>query len=429
MKIRTLVGSLAFAGLIVPGIASATDGYFSHGYGMKAAGMGGASLAIADDAMGGANNPASMVFAGDRLDLGLTIFSPHRSASRTGSCGAGYPCNAYGAGAFDNSTNSGSNTFYVPELGYNHMLASNMSVGVTIYGNGGMNTDYPGGTDAGGHANMLGGTTGLGIDLQQLIIAPTFAYKFNANNAIGISPLFGYQMFAASGLQGFSGYSSSPSNLTNNGHDTSTGWGVRVGWMGKVTDRLSLGAAYASKMDMSSFNKYQGLFADGGKFDIPENYGVGLAYKITPQALVALDYMRINYSQVGSIGDQSTSVLFAGTKLGASGGPGFGWSDVNVWKLGFEYALNDQWTLRAGYNHSDNPIQASNVVFNILAPGVVQDHYTLGATYKVTKASEITAAYMHAMQNSVTGPDPVFGGTDTIKMYEDSFGVAYDVKF
>ena len=84
MKLKTLVGVLAVAGLAMPGIASATNGYFSHGYGMKAKGMGGAATAMAKDTMGGANNPASMAFVGDRLDVGIDWFSPKRAASRTG---------------------------------------------------------------------------------------------------------------------------------------------------------------------------------------------------------------------------------------------------------------------------------------------------------------------------------------------------------
>ena len=53
--------------------AFATDGYFPHGYGLKGEAMGGASTALAQDAMGGATNPASMVFSGSRLDLGLDL--------------------------------------------------------------------------------------------------------------------------------------------------------------------------------------------------------------------------------------------------------------------------------------------------------------------------------------------------------------------
>lgn len=46
--------------------AHATNGYFPHGFGLKAKGMGGASIALAHDAFAGVNNPAAAAFAGNR---------------------------------------------------------------------------------------------------------------------------------------------------------------------------------------------------------------------------------------------------------------------------------------------------------------------------------------------------------------------------
>jgi len=437
MKLKKLIGILAVAGLAAPGIASATNGYFSHGYGMKAKGMAGAATATASDAMGGANNPASMAFVGDRLDLGVDWFRPIRSAKREGG----------GAPFTEDSAN---NDFFVPEFGYNKMLSNDMSLGVTVYGNGGMNTSYEKGNTLSAVAvcgaaptNPLCGSGKLGINLEQLIVAPTFAYKVNTNNAIGVSPLFGYQRFAADGLQAFMQISSDPNNLTNRGHDSASGWGVRVGWQGKVSDSVTLGAAYSSKINMSKFKKYQGLFAEQGDFDIPENFNLGAAFKAMPNLTVALDYQRINYGGVAAVSNSSrqsgcTAAPPAGPGVGAgclggSNGIGFGWKSIDVWKLGAEYKYNDQLTLRAGYNHGDNPIGSADTTFNILAPGVVQDHYTLGMTYALNNKSEVTMSYMHAAENSVTGPatNPYFnvGGTETIKMYQDSLGVTYGMKF
>ena len=68
-----------------PLAAQATDGYFANGYGMKSIGMGGAAIAVAQEAFGGAVNPGAMSFLGNEWQLGLSWFSPHRDASRTGS--------------------------------------------------------------------------------------------------------------------------------------------------------------------------------------------------------------------------------------------------------------------------------------------------------------------------------------------------------
>lgn len=410
--------------------AHSTDGYFSHGYGMKAKGMGGASLAMAQDAFGGANNPATMVFAGNRFDVGVDWFSPHRSASRAGSIG----------GVFDFSADSDSNNFFIPELAYNRLLSPDMSLGVTVYGNGGMNTDYPGAVAScgqpGRNFNGLCGQGRLGVDLSQLVVAPTFAMKLNPSHAFGVAPLLAYQRFKAEGLQGFSQLSSSPNDLTNKGYASSTGYGLRVGYEGRLTSAFSIGAAYTTKTKMGKLDAYKGLFAEQGAFDIPEHYGAGVAFDFGQGWQLAADYERILYSGVASVHNPSSNQA----PLGANNGPGFGWQDVNVLKLGVQWAFDPKWTLRAGYNHTDNPIRSQDVSFNILAPGVVQDHYTLGATWNLGGTSELTFAYMHARRNSVSGaslfnaPPPVGagpgnGGSETIAMHENSFGVAWGTRF
>ena len=70
--------------------------------------------------------------------------------------------------------------------------------------------------------------------------------------------------------------------MTNNGYDSSVGWGVRLGYTGKITPDCTLGATWASKTYMGEFDKYRGLFAEQGDFDIPSNFGVGLAWQATP---------------------------------------------------------------------------------------------------------------------------------------------------
>jgi len=432
MKTRKIAVSLFAIGMMASPLAQATNGYFSHGYGMKAKGMGGAATATASDTMGGANNPASMVWVGNRLDVGIEWFSPKRAASRTGSALAGN---------VDFAETSGSENFFIPELGYNHMMNSNMSLGITVYGNGGMNTSYKSGASVascaamGGAAapsNPLCGSGELGVNLEQLIVAPTLAYKLNDTNSIGITPMYVFQHFRANGLQAFGAISANAAALTNLGHDQSNGWGVRLGWQGKVGS-MTLGATYSPKIDMSKLDKYAGLFAEQGDFDIPMNWNLGMAFDASPTVRIALDYEHIDYSGVKSINNSSVNPSMPGALMGNSAGLGFGWDDVNIVKLGIEYKYSNTLTLRAGINHGTNPIKSTDVTFNILAPGVVKNHYTLGATYGTSKDSEITFAYMRAQEESVSGTtNPLYfpaGGLDTIKMHQDSFGLTYGMKF
>ena len=440
---RNLVLALAVAAAVAAPGAFATNGYFSHGYGLTAKGMGGAATAMTKDTFGGANNPASMVWVGNRMDLGVDVFSPIRSASRTGS-----------TMGINGSANSDSEQFLIPEFGYNSMLDSKTSFGVTVYGNGGMNTDYPGGqiaagvcgptgsgglgfTSDAGPYNLLCGTGKLGVDLMQLIIAPTWSYKFSNSQSVGVSPLLGYQRFKAEGLQGFAGFSSDSTKLTNNGYDSATGFGVRVGWMGKMSDAVTLGAAYSSKVAMSKFEKYKGLFAEEGDFDLPSNYNLGVAIKASPATTVAVDYQRINYTDAKSVSNPSTNgASTIPNTLGGSNGRGFGWGDIDVWKIGVEHQYSSTLILRAGFDNTDNPIVARDVTFNIIAPGVVQEHFTLGFTHLMDKTSEVTMAFSHVTENKVSGPSlyatwlgAAGGGDEEIKMHQNSFGVAWAKKW
>lgn len=406
-----------FTALILPFSAFATNGYFSHGYGLKAKGMGGVGIALPQDSLAAASNPAGMVFLGSRADVGLDLFMPDREAKIQGN----------GVSAFNQSLDgNGDSLFFIPELGYNKMLSSQASAGFSIYGNGGMNTNYENGV------NLFGSTGEAGVNLEQLFISPTYAYLVKKGHALGVSVNLVRQTFEAKGLQNFAGASSSASNLTNNGKDSSLGMGVTLGWLSSITPQFSVGAMYRSKVNMGKLDRYQGLFANQGQFDIPSMYGIGAHFHATPKVTLAMDLMRINYSEVDSIANSISR--FSTAPLGANGGPGFGWEDITVLKVGALVHVSSKWDVRAGFNHGKNPIPEQETLFNVLAPGVVEDHLTLGATYHVDSHKELTLGYMRALENEVKGvgsiPSAGFGGGNAdIKMSQNSFGVAFGWKY
>jgi long-chain fatty acid transport protein len=364
-------------------------------------------VALTHDAFSGVNNPASSAFVGNRWDVGGEIFMPKRSATVTTPGGAV-------------EIKSDKSTFLIPELGYNRSISDKLGVGITVYGNGGMNTDYPatfpGGTNFMCSNATTCGTGHLGVNLMQLIVAPTVAYKVNDQHSIGVSPLLVYQQFEAYGLQAF--------GIANQGKDSSTGLGVRLGYMGRLTDKLTVGASYSPKINMGKLDKYSGLFAGGGDFDIPENYALGVAYQVTPSVLLAMDYSRINYSKVPSIGNASLANMANG--FGAANGPGFGWKDVEVVKLGAQWQMNSQWTLRAGYNHGTNPVPSADVFLNTLAPGVIKSHVTFGGTYAMSANDELSFAVWHGLRSTVSGTSPA---PTSIGMSQNGFGLQFSRKF
>ncbi|OOZ68572.1 OmpP1/FadL family transporter [Solemya velum gill symbiont] len=203
---KSLTALAISAALVAP--AFATNGMAPVGLGQAAKGMGGASIAYPQDTLQGGNNPAGMVHLGNRMDVGIEIFMPDRgfNVEEYGSEGGGEAAEAAGmlneieAYSFD-GTGSGvmESWFPIPEFGYNRMINDNLSVGVSVFGNGGMNTTY-GNNHPFSHllatvpAEEGGPCEGnpfacpdAGIDLMQLFVAPTISYKVNDKLSIGAS--------------------------------------------------------------------------------------------------------------------------------------------------------------------------------------------------------------------------------------------------
>lgn len=412
MKFTKIAALLAAAGFSAS--AFATNGYFSHGYGLKAKGMGGVGIAMPQDAMAAATNPAGMAIVGDRIDFGLDVFMPDRTVTWTNA--------TFGVTAGD--YRSGKREFYVPEFGYNRSIGNDATLGITVYGNGGMNTAY--------NAPILAqGRTNTYSNLEQLFIAPTWAKKINANHSIGVTLNLIRQTFEARGLHGFANSSSDSSHLTDNGVDTSYGWGLKFGWTGEVSQALTLGATYQTESRMTKFDKYKGLFAEQGKFNIPETYGVGMAFKATPATTLAADIVHISYGKIRSLANSGEFNPPAGT-LGTANGAGFGWKDQNILKLAIVHEYNERLTLRAGYNYGKMPLNDKNTYFNILAPATIEQHLTLGATWKFQDKSELTVSYMHGYNKGLNGTggngNTQAGYPINLKMDQSSLGIAYGWK-
>ncbi len=427
-KSYVLAGAVA-AVFAAPG-ALATNGYFSHGYSLKEKALAGAGVALSQDAMAASTNPAGMVRVGDRIDAGALLFSPHRSYTVRGN-----PSGAPGSFGFTPGTvHSGSEYFVVPHFGWNHMIDDTRSIGVTIYGNGGMNTDWPGKTSGGAgtfYGGAFGGKAGAGVDLAQLFVTISYAQQIGESTAVGISPILAYQRFEGTGLAAFGamGFSGDSSKLTDKGHDNSFGYGARVGLTHDVRPGLRLGIAYQTKVYMEDFDRYRGLFAEHGGFDIPATMTLGLSWDTSPGTKLVLDVQRIWYSDISSVGNKMLPGLMS-AQLGDGKGAGFGWRDMTIVKLGYQWEVCSDWTWRVGYSYTDQPVPSSEVVFNILAPGIMEQHLTAGFTQRLGESNEWSFAAMYSPRHTVSGINPLDPAQRiTLRMSEWELAASYAWKF
>ena len=429
--------------------ALATNGYFLPGAGFRSQGMGGVGIAYGRDSLSIAANPANIVNTGMRGDMGFAIFNPERYGASGKSAGQDSPF------GFNGASESNAKYFIVPEMGMTMPLSESVYMGFAVVG-AGLGTNYPNNF----FSIKIGNTTHqrkdepLGIEMFQMQAPLTLGYKINETHSFGAALVLAETRFRAYGLGAFKGFdlpppngfnfpiSSDPEHLTDQGFDYSYGAGFKLGWLGNfMEDKVTLGVTYSSRTYMTKFDKYRGLFAEQGDFDIPENYGIGIAFKPKKNLVIAADVMRINYSNIASVGnpgpgtvegvyDSTTaptgipSVVNSNYELGNDQGMGFGWTDMMVYKLGVQYGVNKRLQVRGGFNYGKSPIPDDQITFNLLAPATVEQHYSMGFTYKPSDELEVTGTYMYVPSASQTSPpNQNVVGMASINMHQNVFAI------
>jgi long-chain fatty acid transport protein len=427
MKLHTRkIIALAILGAGIPGLACATNGMYMIGYGAKSQAMGGVGIAYAEDSLASVLNPANLVDTGGiRADIGADLFLPNASAT-------------LGVGDQQLSMESRANTFVIPNMGFGMKFSKDLWLGMTMVGVGGGGSRY----NQNLYDNLLpaGPDSTLGVNLMIAHMNPTVAYRINRDHSIGASLIIGIQTFRAFGLGNFSTFVNRPEfsdKLTNNGNDWAYGAGTRLGWKGDFfDDKVKVGASYTSKVYMSRFKKYEGLFAEQGSFDNPGSYGVGIAFLPNDTWTFEFDVVRILYEDVKSVSNigpnSGEGDLFPVSKevngLGEDEGLGFGWKDQTVYKLGMGYQYSDKLKLRAGWNYGESPIdETREIAFNIVAPATVQHHATLGGTYQLSPIMEVSFSYVHAFTYEQYGPTYI-GTEGRFKMNQNAFGLSLGIQ-
>jgi long-chain fatty acid transport protein len=411
------IGAVALAACLYAGPAAATNGYFSNGYGTESKAMSGAGVAVDTGTVGLALNPALGTTVGRQLDGCVSLFAPDRGFTIGGA-----------APLTPGTYTSTNDLFLIPCFGANFRLNDRSTLGVSVFGNGGMNTEY----GANPFLGLGAGTVPLGVNLEQLFIAVNYSFDVTDQLTLGIAPTFAVQRFAATGLQAFIPMSMNPGAVTNNGDDWSTGFGVSLGMLWRPSDEWAIGASYRSKMQMGAFDRYAGLFAEGGDFDIPAMATLGAAYTPSgnPALTLTAEYQRIFYGDVAAIAN--SNALLGGAPLGAANGPGFGWTDMDVVRIGAIYRASPQLTLRGGVSYASDFLRSNDeVLFNVLAPATPHWHASIGASYKVSDRMELTGAYTHVFESEVSGANltPGFGQPVGLRMSQNELTVGLSYRW
>jgi long-chain fatty acid transport protein len=415
MRLRRWTLTLAALVLATAPAAQAGNGHVLHGIGATNSSMGGAGVALPNDALGALNlNPALLTqLDGYRFEFSVEYNTPSNAVeSRVQTP----------VGTFSGRTEEDGDPALVPAFGWTHHKEdTRLAYGMGVLGLAGFGADYP---QDPRNPLLAPQPQGFGrvYSNYQLMKVPTvlawqlsdqfsLGFSFNAaRSALTASPAG----FASPDCSGPDGPCFFPSVNT----DSAWGFGASVGAYYKATPAFAFGLSYSTEIDFEDFewntahaNPNRPNFGTARRVELQLNYpavlvaGIG----ITPgdRLAIALDGKLISYEDTEGFAD----VL--------------GFEDITVIALGVQYKATGRLTLRAGYNVSENPIPESRTFFTVATPAIFEDRVTAGLGIQATDRLQLNLGYYKVFENRISGPfvsvfGPVPGTEVTTEMGMES---------
>lgn len=401
------------AALALPGLASATNAMNDIGIGVKSKGMGGVGVALPQDSFASAFNPAGMSYLCNRFDLGFSWTWQEGYADYFNNT-ADLPF------VTKNKTTRG---MWYPDVGIVWDFCPSQAFGLAIYMNGGFDTSYKGIFPEIGVTNLAG-------QYRQLFVTPSWSWRINQIHAVGVAVNVAVSWVQLQGMEILVLNSIFPNDFTDRGTDFEEGVSVRFGWLGCFCGCFKLGATFQTKTWTSRFKKYQGFFVNAGEADLAPEAGLGFAWNLCECLTIAGDFIYRVWTSPKEFdyNARESGVILAG--FGTGTGPGFGWNDTPVVKLGIAWQALPCLALRAGYNFGENPIAPTETYLNRLTLVTPEHHVTLGATWVWCKCNELSVYYYHGFERVVKGRDSTSGLDEVnISNSQNSAGISYGRRF
>lgn len=390
-------------------VAFATNGLNLIGYGAKSDGIGGADIAVSDDFSSMNINPAGL----SRIRLreaGLSISYLKPSLDH---------------GGFGVTISGEDDPILLPDFGTAYRLKdSPVIIGIGLFTQGGVSTDFK------DIPTPFGNTDRTSSFIRHTKITPSIAYQVSDRTSFGIAANISYldtalRLFPNTSNSFFSGFEtddrcSDPLGLGTPGSCAwGVGYGARVGLLYAVNEVVTIGATYNSpiRFDLSdgdiTFNlpvlgdvSYD---AEIKGIEWPQEAGLGISVTPVKRLIVSFDIVWINWN--GAL----NTVTINATNPDNQSAPAnitvpleFDWRDQYVFAIGVQYMPANDLTLRGGYNFGRNPVPAETL--SPLAPLIVEQHYTAGAEYALTKGVDLGLSMMYAPKNTVSSQNPTLFG-------------------
>lgn len=382
--------------------AYATNGMNLEGYGAKSAAMGGTSMAYDIGNSGMMGNPATLGLRkdGNNFGIGVTWLRPDVNASVP----------AYGM-----SAESSGNSYVMPSISFIRKDGA-FTYGVGVFAQGGMGTDYSGNS-------FLSGGTGLEQRSEVGFGRLMFPLAYNVSDELVVAGQIDY-VWASMDLKmlqmdpmGNGGYVNVSDDNDFSGAMTGNGFAFKLGAVYKFNKEFSMGATWHSETNISDMNgsgtltPFMGGMSPGAvpanftvrDFQWPQTFGIGMAWNITPELMVAADIKQLMWSQTMKDFTMTTEIPAFGMSQTQSMPQN--WDDQTVYMIGAQYKIDPAVALRIGYNYGKNPVPDNTL--NPLFPAITESHFTFGAGWQIDKANSLALAFTYAPEVTQTSTNPM----------------------
>lgn len=426
-------------GLLFPTTSAFGQGIVLPGVGPINRSMGGAAAAAPIDAAGAIHwNPASITKLQSEMLFGAEFLHTQTEVSSS------LPANSFGPGVppipLSGSDSSRSGLPVLPTIGLVHNPeGSRVALGLGVFTIGGFGVNYP--ASQSNPILTAQAPNGFGIGngssrLSLIQIAPTVAYKFTDRLSLGFAPTITIgdlsltpALFAAPDDANGDSFATYPDAV--NGRPR-YGLGIQVGLFWESGDRWSLGAALKTKQ---WFEEFEFLSADevGGpnRFSTNPEYplilNVGAAYAVDSRTLLAADVRYIDYTNANFFGNAA-----AFDSQGRV--TGLGWDSTLGIAVGCQRTVNQNLSVRVGYNYGENPIADENTAFNVLSPAIWNHAVSTGCTIRLTENLSFSTSYVRVFESQTQGAllsplGAVPGSTVELAQESDTLAFGFNTKY
>ncbi|MCE5319333.1 MAG: outer membrane protein transport protein [Parachlamydia sp.] len=336
---------------------------------VKSMGMAGTAIAYPLDSLAGAYNLAGMVFIGDRIDVGTTwVYERGKIKVRES------PVRKVD-GEFDCMNNQ---TILLAEFGINRVWSDecySWSFGLMAYPASFQKTHLD-------HSFPFFKRRKLNVDRVTYSISPVLAMACGESHAVGVSLNWLIER-----------QSRSEHHDDECGRHYSHGVSTSIGWRWEVANWMALGVAYRSKVYMCKCKKERSI-------DLPEKWGGGLLLQPFESLAICGDVEWINWEDChlrdSLVHEKHHKKHHKHKHFGNES-----FKNQTLYSIGVEYQLTERWFVRAGWRHSNSPVQDNETFLNALAIDTIQDYVTAGTTW-LCDCGEISAFVAYGLENDLS---------------------------